>query len=46
MVKQIKVAPVSRIEGHAQITIDVEDSGKVSDARPTSWKSEDSRNFW
>ncbi|HTY91460.1 MAG TPA: Ni/Fe hydrogenase subunit alpha [Methanocella sp.] len=33
MVKQIKVAPVSRIEGHAQITIDMEDSGKVTDAR-------------
>ena len=33
MVKQIKIAPVSRIEGHAQITIDVEDSGKVTDAR-------------
>ncbi|MCD1294497.1 Ni/Fe hydrogenase subunit alpha [Methanocella sp. CWC-04] len=33
MVKQIKIAPVSRIEGHAQVTIDVDDSGKVSDAR-------------
>ncbi|WP_424358062.1 Ni/Fe hydrogenase subunit alpha [Methanocella sp. MCL-LM] len=33
MVKQIKVAPVSRIEGHAQITIDVDDSGKATDAR-------------
>lgn len=33
MVKQIKVAPVSRIEGHAQITIDVDESGKATDAR-------------
>lgn len=33
MVTQIKVAPVSRIEGHAQITIDVDDNGKATDAR-------------
>lgn len=33
MVKQIKIAPVSRIEGHAQVTIDVDDSGKATDAR-------------
>jgi F420-non-reducing hydrogenase large subunit len=33
MVKQIKISPVTRIEGHAQVTIDVDDSGKVSDAR-------------
>lgn len=33
MVKQIQVKPVSRIEGHAQITIDVDDSGKATDAR-------------
>jgi len=33
MVKQIKISPVSRIEGHAQVTIDVDDSGKATDAR-------------
>lgn len=33
MVKQIKIAPVSRIEGHAQVTIDVDDNGKATDAR-------------
>mgnify|MGYP005832383345 CR=1 FL=1 len=33
MVKQIKISPVTRIEGHAQVTIDVDDAGKVSDAR-------------
>lgn len=31
--KQIKIYPVSRIEGHAQVTIDVDESGKATDAR-------------
>ena len=33
MVKQIKISPVTRIEGHAQVTIDLDDSNKVTDAR-------------
>jgi F420-non-reducing hydrogenase large subunit len=33
MVKQIQIKPVSRIEGHAQVTIDLDDSSKVTDAR-------------
>jgi F420-non-reducing hydrogenase large subunit len=33
MVKQIKISPVCRIEGHAQVTIDVDDNGKATDAR-------------
>ncbi|HHT18365.1 MAG: Ni/Fe hydrogenase subunit alpha [Euryarchaeota archaeon] len=30
--KNIEIAPVSRIEGHAKITVQVDDSGNVSDA--------------
>ena len=33
MVKQIKISPVTRIEGHAQVTVDLDDSNKVTDAR-------------
>jgi NAD-reducing hydrogenase large subunit len=33
MVKQIVIDPVTRIEGHAKITIVLDDSGQVSDAR-------------
>jgi F420-non-reducing hydrogenase large subunit len=33
MVKQIKISPVTRIEGHAQVTIDLDDDNKVTDAR-------------
>jgi len=32
MAKRILIDPVSRIEGHAKITIDVDDAGKVADA--------------
>jgi F420-non-reducing hydrogenase large subunit len=31
--KQIKIYPVSRVEGHAQVTIDIDDTGNVTDAR-------------
>jgi NAD-reducing hydrogenase large subunit len=31
--KQILISPVTRIEGHAKITIQLDDSGQVSDAR-------------
>jgi NAD-reducing hydrogenase large subunit len=33
MAKTITIAPVSRIEGHAKITIHLDDEGNVSDAR-------------
>ena len=33
MPQQILIDPVTRIEGHAKITIQLDDSGKVSDAR-------------
>src|SRR3954449_5093591 len=33
MAKQILIDPVTRIEGHAKITIHLDDAGKVSDAR-------------
>lgn len=32
MAKRIVIDPVTRIEGHAKITIDVDDAGKVADA--------------
>lgn len=31
--EKIVISPVTRIEGHAKITIDLNDSGKVEDAR-------------
>src|SRR5208337_1431442 len=33
MAQQILIDPVTRIEGHAKITIQLDDAGKVSDAR-------------
>ncbi len=33
MAQQILIDPVTRIEGHAKITIELDDAGKVSDAR-------------
>src|SRR6516164_4183812 len=33
MAKQILIEPVTRIEGHAKITIQLDDAGKVADAR-------------
>src|SRR5271156_6154406 len=33
MSKRIVIDPVTRIEGHAKITINLDDSGKVQDAR-------------
>jgi NAD-reducing hydrogenase large subunit len=33
MAQQILIDPVTRIEGHAKITVQLDDSGKVSDAR-------------
>src|SRR6478735_5317917 len=33
MAQQILIDPVTRIEGHAKITIHLDDAGKVSDAR-------------
>ena len=30
--KQIEISPVSRIEGHAKITVQLDDAGNVSDA--------------
>lgn len=33
MSKRLTIAPVSRLEGHAKVTIDLDDSGNVADAR-------------
>src|SRR6266705_1919859 len=33
MTRQITIDPVTRIEGHAKITIQLDDSGAVSDAK-------------
>jgi NAD-reducing hydrogenase large subunit len=33
MAQQILIDPVTRIEGHAKITVQIDDAGKVSDAR-------------
>jgi F420-non-reducing hydrogenase large subunit len=33
MGKRLVIAPVSRIEGHAKVTIDLNDEGNVADAR-------------
>ena len=36
--------PVTRIEGHAKITVHLDDAGNVEETRFTLWNSEVSKN--
>jgi len=45
MAKRIIIDPVTRIEGHAKISIFLDDEGNVSDAEFPSSSSGGSKNF-
>ena len=44
--KNIEISPVSRIEGHAKITVQVDDSGNVADAHFHVMEIRDLKNSW